>query len=213
MFIVFEGLDGSGKSSVLEKLKILLENKKVNFFLTKEPYGTNYGNFFKNIINESKFNNFSSLQFLLFQAERMIHLKEIILPELNKNKIVLSDRFLTSSLVYQGLNGKIDINLMIKIHDEFCKNEFKEKIYPNIIFYFYANNETLKERIKLKSNSDNFDENCLNNLEKFKEYYDIIFKKLNKNIKIFKINTSFNDIEATTNKIFKLIMKKIKIKN
>ena len=87
MFIVFEGVDGSGKSSILEKIKFLFENKKIDYFLTKEPCGTNYGNFFKNIINENKFNNFSSLQFLLFQAERMIHLKEIIIPELKKNKI------------------------------------------------------------------------------------------------------------------------------
>ena len=213
MFIVFEGVDGSGKSTVLEKIKFLFQDKKLNFVFTKEPFGTKYKDLFKEIIHQKDFSNFSSLQFLLFQAERMIHLKETIIPGINDKKIIISDRFLTSSLVYQGLNGKLDVDFMIKIHDEFCKNQFHKKIYPDLIFYFYANDEILKERIKSKKNQDFFDEGSFQEIKKFKEYYNIILNRKNLYKKLIKIDTSLECSDKTAKFIFNIIKNQIMVKN
>ena len=213
MFIVFEGLDGSGKSTILEKIKSLFQNKNLNFISTKEPFGTKYKDLFKETIHKKDFLNFSSLQFLLFQAERMTHLKEIIIPALNDKKIVISDRFLPSSLVYQGLNGKLNVDFMTKIHDEFCENEFNKKIHPDLIFYFHASDKILKERIKSKKNLDHFDEGTFQEIKKFKEYYSIILNKKNLYKKLIKIDTSFDNPDETTKFIFEIIKNEIMVKD
>jgi dTMP kinase len=112
VFISFEGNDGSGKTTVIEKVFEHLKNKGFDVVKTREPGGTD------NIIAEDirhillnkvhyVFDN--RAEALLFAASRAQHVHDFIKPSINNKKIVLCDRYIDSSLVYQGLGRELGI--------------------------------------------------------------------------------------------------------
>ena len=103
MFITFEGPDGSGKSTQIKLFKEHLENKGFDVLLTREPGGTNIGNKIREIILDKENIEMSPItEMFLYAASRAQHVEEVIKPALEENKVVICDRFLDSSIVYQG---------------------------------------------------------------------------------------------------------------
>lgn len=102
-FITFEGPEGSGKSTVIKAVVEFLTNEGYNILSTREPGGIRIAEDIRDIIL-SKDNTMMSAraEALLFAASRAQHLHEKILPGLAENKIILCDRFIDSSLAYQG---------------------------------------------------------------------------------------------------------------
>lgn len=101
---MFEGVDGSGKSTQIKKLQQFLLNNNYDVVLTREPGGTFSGEIIRTLFLQ---NNFSQeLQYLLMLAARAEHIDSVILPALSKNKIVLSDRYCDSTNVYQTTDNK-----------------------------------------------------------------------------------------------------------
>ena len=96
MFIVFEGIDGTGKTTIIKKLSVELNNVGYEIFVTQEPSQTWLGQAVRRAIAEEK-NGFT--QALLFFADRAEHMTEL---RENENKIVLCDRYIYSTFAYQG---------------------------------------------------------------------------------------------------------------
>lgn len=105
MFIVIEGNDGAGKTTVIERLKELLEHDH-QFVFTRSPGGTKTGADIRQIVldpNKEKIPNVAEL--LLFMADRSIHVEQLIKPAVNAGKVVIADRYEESTYAYQVIGG------------------------------------------------------------------------------------------------------------
>lgn len=102
-FITFEGTEGSGKTTVIEKVEQYYINKGYNVIRTREPGGSKIAEDIRNVILDVNNTNMDSItEAMLYAASRRQHLVEKVIPYLEKGYIVLCDRFIDSSLAYQG---------------------------------------------------------------------------------------------------------------
>lgn len=100
MLITFEGIDGSGKSTLIKQVGEYLKSKNLNTIITYEPYDEDI----RSLIKSGKY--LPKAELALFTADRVQHIENIILPALKNNMIVLCDRFIDSTIAYQfGGNG------------------------------------------------------------------------------------------------------------
>ena len=121
-FIVFEGVEGCGKSYQSKKLFRFLKKKMIPSILTREPGGTKSAEMIRNLILKDYFNKSSKDKFdkytdtLLYLAARNEHIKNKIFPSLKKKMVVICDRFIDSTLAYQVYGKKINLNFVNNIH-------------------------------------------------------------------------------------------------
>ena len=121
-FIVFEGVEGCGKSYQSRKLLNNLKKKKIPSLLTREPGGTKSAELIRNLILKDYFNKDNREKFdkytdtLLYLAARNEHIKNKIKPALKNKFIVICDRFTDSTLAYQVFGKKINIKFINNIH-------------------------------------------------------------------------------------------------
>ena len=117
MFITFEGIDLSGKSTQIKLLKNYLENNNKRVITVREPGGTQISEKIRDILLDKVHLKMEYLtEFLLFSASRQQLTKEIILPYLKKKYFVLSDRYYDSSTAYQGYGGMLDLGIITKLN-------------------------------------------------------------------------------------------------
>jgi dTMP kinase len=116
-FISIEGPDGAGKSTQALKLVKYFKDKGYQTVLTREPGGTNVGEQIRQILldPDNKQMDFKT-EVLLYAASRAQLLKEVIIPSLNEGKIVICDRFVDSSIAYQGYGRDINLEMVIKVN-------------------------------------------------------------------------------------------------
>ncbi len=113
MFITFEGIEGSGKSTQATLLKRYLEEIGYNVSLTREPGWGKIGRFTRELLLKEKNNNITAFtELCLFCADRAQHVKEFIKPSLESGNIVISDRYKDSTVVYQGYGRNLDLHLV-----------------------------------------------------------------------------------------------------
>ncbi len=105
-FIVFEGIDGSGKSTQFRRFEDFLKKRKYDFISVREPGGTNIGEGIRRILLDPANTEMSlNTEMLLYMASRAQLLNQRVIPALEKGKFVLGDRFIYSTLAYQGFAG------------------------------------------------------------------------------------------------------------
>jgi dTMP kinase len=122
-FITFEGLDGSGKSTQLEKLARALRAHGLSVTITREPGGTATGEKIREVILHSGTAGlFPQTEMALMFASRAQHIQEIILPALAEGRIVLCDRFTDSTEAYQGGGRKLGTKPVLRLHEILCGN-------------------------------------------------------------------------------------------
>jgi len=119
IFITFEGIEGSGKSTQLSMLNKWLTNHDYDVVATREPGGTKIGEKIRELLRSGSKNDVFSprTELMLFEASRAQHMEEIVLPALNNGKIVLCDRFFDSTTVYQGVARAIDTDIVHILND------------------------------------------------------------------------------------------------
>jgi dTMP kinase len=105
VFIVFEGIDGSGKSTHIKALADELRSQGNSVLTTSEPSKDRIGNFIRRYAERNDSRLTPETEALLFAADRFEHVKTVIEPALRRGRIVISDRYLYSSLAYQGAGG------------------------------------------------------------------------------------------------------------
>jgi dTMP kinase len=101
-FITLEGCEGVGKSTQLNMLKEYLERTNQDAFFTREPGGTPVAEAIRQILLDQTLVIEPKVEAMLFATARISHIDEVIIPNLEKGKIVVSDRYVDSSLAYQG---------------------------------------------------------------------------------------------------------------
>lgn len=117
MFITIEGPEGSGKSSVTKKVVELLEKEGYQIVLTREPGGTPISEEIRNVILDKSNTNMDPMtEALLYAASRRQHLVEKVWPLSKQGKIVISDRFIDSSLAYQGGARGLGIDKILSLN-------------------------------------------------------------------------------------------------
>ncbi len=190
-FIVFEGIDGSGPSTQVNRL---YNSNKEKYFLTAEPTGLPTGKFLRQMLG-GEFSVDEKTNAFLFAADRCEHIygKDGIIEQINKGKTVISDRYFFSSLAYQSSGGARETA-------EFVNSNFP---LPEYLFYFEINPEISLKRV----NSRNEKKEIYENLEKQKkiasEYENVIKKYENDKdcqMKIIRIDAA-KSIEEIEEKI------------
>ena len=114
-FITLEGIEGSGKSTNLETVKSILDQYKINYVLTREPGGGPLGPHLRKLLLDKDQSISPSVEMLLMMADRRDHVDNLINPNLDKGIWVISDRYLDSTIAYQGGGRQLDINLITSL--------------------------------------------------------------------------------------------------
>ena len=208
-FIVFEGVEGCGKSYQSQKLKKNLEKKGINLLLTREPGGTKSAESIRRLILQDYFNKGKKEKFdkytdtLLYLAARNEHIKNKIKPALKKRRVVICDRFIDSTLAYQVYGKKVNRYFIEHIHRFVLQG-----IKPNITFILKVSSKSSKLRLKkrrTKNRYDNFSQSFYTKAQKS-------FLKIARNKKnYFVLDSSLNNTDLEK-KIFKIVCKKLKVK-
>ena len=150
LFVSFEGGEGCGKSTILKRLSGRLESEGYPILLTREPGGTPIAEQIRDIILDKANTDMDPrTEALLYAASRRQHLVEKIWPALKQGKIVLCDRFLDSSLAYQGAARGLGIDEVLNM------NYFAtEKTFPDLTLLFDLKPEVGLERIAENANRE-----------------------------------------------------------
>jgi dTMP kinase len=113
LFITFEGPEGSGKTTQMRLLGRLLQKNRIPFLATREPGGSRLSTHLRRwILNRLEYRLAPETELMLFLADRAQHVKEVILPAIQKGKVVLCDRYIDSTLAYQGGGRGFDLGLL-----------------------------------------------------------------------------------------------------
>ena len=149
LFITFEGPDGCGKTSIINLIKEYYKNNEKIIF-TREPGGTEISEKIREIILSNDNNKMSPrTEALLYSASRAQHIDELVRPNLEKGNVVISDRFVLSSLAYQGGGRELGVENVKKINDFAI-----DGVNPDLIIFFYVDPLTTLKRKSLSENAD-----------------------------------------------------------
>tara|TARA_Y100000591_G_C21841823_1_gene706089 strand:- start:1591 stop:2208 length:618 start_codon:yes stop_codon:yes gene_type:complete len=198
--IVFEGIEGSGKTTLINYVSRYLKKKKINFIRIREPGGNINSEKIRNLIlnRNNKFNTFTDLMLYFAARSENIHL---VIKKNYKKKIILIDRFADSTTAYQHYGMGLDKSLIERINKILLKN-----IKPNIIFLNIISMQNLSKRLSARRNKNRYD--------KFKtKFYQKVqngYLKLSKNKSYYTIIDSNDNLNNNKKKVLNKILKIIK---
>lgn len=115
--ITFEGIEGCGKSTLAKELYEYLKSKNYKVIFTREPGGGKLGEKIREILLSNEFEIPDYSELFLFLASRYEHTKNVIIPKLKEGYIVISDRYMDSTIAYQGYGRKINLKLLEKLNE------------------------------------------------------------------------------------------------
>ncbi len=206
LFITFEGGEGSGKTTLIKALEKKLSEMNIGYLVTREPGGSTIAEEIRGIILDKKNTMMDPrTEALLYAASRRQHLAEIVLPALKEGKLVLCDRYLDSSLAYQGYARGIGIDEVYAI------NEFAiDQTMPDMTFFLDLKPEEGLKRIALHR-SDEVNRLDLENISfhhKVYDAYQILLKKYPE--RILSIDASLS-VEEETEIVLSHLLKKMNV--
>ena len=204
-FISFEGGEGSGKSTQIKLLAKRLA-KYGDVITTREPGGTIEAEIIRNLLVRGEKNKWSGVvETLLLYAARKDHIDKVILPNLNKNKWVLCDRFKESTIVYQGYGKNVDIKLIKKLDKLITDN-----LTPSLTFILDIDPKIgLKRSIRKANTETRYEKMSLSFHNKIRKAFKQIANANKRNFKLINAN---QDIDLIKDIIWNEVTKKIDAK-
>jgi len=197
--IVFEGIEGSGKSYHIKKVSAYLKKKKINFLHIREPGGNSNSEKIRKLIldKKTKFNRDTDL--LLYLASRSENIST--LKKNYKKKVILIDRFVDSTIAYQHYGMGVNLSL-IKHINEYLLGSLK----VNFTFLNIVNQQNMKKRLKKRKNLNRYDKFDSNFYKKVQSgFLKIAKRKINKYLIINSNQDIKKNEELIINKIKKLL--------
>lgn len=203
LFIAIEGPDGSGKSTIVKKISEMLNIDKINHITTREPGGIDIAEQIRNVIlNPDNTAMDAKTEALLYAASRRQHLVEKVIPALDANKIVLCERFVESSLAYQGHGRNLGIDEVFSI------NKFAiDNVMPDLTIFLDVIPNVGLSRINNRLSLDRLDLETIDFHERVYEGYEIV-KTMFKD-RIIVVDAS-RDLEIVVNEVYNIILNKIR---
>lgn len=202
-FITIEGTDGSGKTTIIKYIEQYLIEKGYNVVITREPGGTEVSEKIRDIL--LNFNVDAKTEALLFAASRREHILNKILPELEKGSIVLCDRFLDSSIAYQGYGRNLKIDDIIDIN-----NYILENLMPDVTLYFDVDINLGISRTKKRDDNNRLDSEKIDFYTRIKEGYDNIAKNNSDRVITINANKNLEDVKRQSIEIIEGLIEKWK---
>jgi dTMP kinase len=151
-FFTFEGGEGSGKTTQAKLLYQAFLDSGIEAIFTREPGGTENAEHIRNLLLHGNSNFHPITQLLLHNASRYEHIKDKIIPNLRENKIVICDRYVDSTMAYQGYGHKLGKKYPALLH-----NMFMENIVPKFTFILDIDPEAGLKRAKSRAEFDNYE--------------------------------------------------------
>jgi dTMP kinase len=185
-FIAIDGPNGVGKSTIIDSLKFKMDKRGLDFILTKEPTNSKLGQFIRD--NQNVYS--SKTLAALVAADRYDHIKKIIEPTLNDGKLIISDRYVASSLVYQVMDG-LDYEFIVHLNNEI--------ILPSLYFILTASPDTLTSRLNERVQLTRFELNT--KLEEGKLFEEAGNFLKQKGVTVYFMNNEFRSSEETAAEI------------
>jgi len=194
LFITFEGIDGCGKSTQLEKLKEYLENKGYDTIKTLEPGGSKLGQSLRQILLH--YDGFVSdrAELFMYLADRCQHIDEIVEKNIKKGIMVLCDRHIDSTVAYQGYGRGQDIKKIEFLNDIATKNK-----KPDLTFLFDIDVELGQKRVG--KNKDRLEKESLDFHSRVKEGYLNLAKLEPQRIKVIDGSKTIEEVFQEVKKI------------
>jgi dTMP kinase len=201
MFITFEGIDGSGKSTQIQLLKEMLEKRNHVVTILREPGGNILSEQIRQLLLDSKEQVDPRCELLLFTAARAQLVGSVIRPALEAGNIVICDRYIDSSVAYQGYGRGLSIESIESINDFATAG-----LIPDITFIFDLSVDDAAKRAGFRSNDNQTKPDRMERsgdafFERTKQGYLEIAKKSDRNIFIINAIDAMNDIREQVESI------------
>lgn len=190
LFITTEGTDGSGKTTQIKLMESYLKDKGFEVVVTREPGGTIIGEKIRSIILDKENKDMSYItEMMLYASARAQLVFELIKPSLKEGKVVICDRFIDSSIVYQGYGRNIDIELIERVN-----NIALDGIMPHLTLFFDIDPEVaLKRRIQ-STGVDRIEQEAMEFHKKVYDGYRTLAQLHSDRIKTIESNRSVDEI-------------------
>lgn len=202
LFITFEGPDGSGKTTVTGRICDLLSEKGFDVVHTREPGGIAIAEEIRNIILDPKNTTMDpKTEALLYAASRRQHLVEKVLPAMAQGKIVICERFIDSSLAYQGFGRQLGFEEVLGI------NLFAtDNVYPDLTIYLDIDEAVGLSRLKDRDFKDRLDQESIEFHHRVSEGYRAVLERFKERIHVIDASRSLDEVvDACLNEVLELV--------
>lgn len=189
LFITFEGPDGSGKTTQIERVAKWLEKLNYNIVCTREPGGTKSAEKIRQIVLDPCLPIKAEAETLLYLAARAEHVEKVIAPALLAGKIVLCDRFSDSTFVYQGITRGMDLKVL-RLMDAFATKGLK----PDVTFILDGLPELLVARRQKRGIQDRFELEGLDFQQKVRAGFMQLAQEEQERIKVINALQELDDV-------------------
>ena len=199
-FITLEGIEGSGKTSSIKSITDLLDKRNISYIVTREPGGSSIGKELRAILLHPDTEVSPEVELMLMLSDRKDHVEKIILPNLKKGNWVVSDRFMDSSIAYQGGGRQLDKKLIISVA------EYLNLPQPDLTLLFDLPVEISLSRVKARGDLDRFEKEEIEFHKRIRNTYLDLATNNSNRIKIIdssqKIESMLNNVKKAIEKLF-----------
>jgi len=199
-FISLEGIEGSGKTTSLQTINKILDKQSIEHINTREPGGSSIGNELRELLLNKKTTISPEVELLLMLADRKDHVDKVIKPNLNKGTWVVTDRFMDSTMAYQGGGRGLDISKIELIAGAL------ELPVPALTLLFDLPVNLAFQRIADRENLDRFESEPIDFHNKIREAYLRLAEKNKDRIVIIDSSKSLKEVSAQVKKAINQIL-------